>query len=105
METTFYEYFDSLTYVGWYDSVMSFYDQSYLVYVKAGSIDLFFGPLLDLTGPDFDMMGGDFGDDIGINFTYNITENLELNLDTGSDISSDKGFHNFSGGISLSYLY
>lgn len=105
METTFYEYFDSLAYVGLYESILNFYDQSYLVYVKAGSIDLFFGPLLDLTGPEFDQIEGNFGDDIGINISFPLSKHWEFQADLGSDISSSDGLHNFSGGVSLSYLY
>ena len=56
---------------------------------------MFFGPLLDLTGPNFDQLDGDFGDDIGVNFHFPISENWNFQADLGSDISSSEGFHNF----------
>lgn len=84
---------------------MGFYDQSYLVYVKAGSIDLFFGPILDLTGPDFNEIHGKFGDDLGFNFVYSFSETIDLHLDIGTDVSLTKGFTNVSSGLSVSILY
>mgnify|MGYP000064019977 CR=1 FL=1 len=102
---SFYQYFDSLAYTGWYENVLNFYDKSYLAYVKVGDVHLLFGSVLDLTGPEFENIEGHFGDDLGVNWTYSIQENLSLQIDVGCDLDFSCFMKNPSAGIYLNYNY